>query len=103
MDLKDLSPKAEPIVWANVIGLILAALADYGIEFSSNLNQLIVLVLSIALPNLVARFFVYAPDTVEDIKERAYDPMKPETWQGPPPPEPIKGAVPTMNAIQNMR
>lgn len=66
MDPKDLSPKAEPIAWATLVALVVAALADYGIEVSSNLEQLLIYVAPFVIANIVARFNVFAPDTVEE-------------------------------------
>lgn len=61
--MSNLGPQAEPIAWANVAALLVAALIQYGIPINDPLGQLLVLVLPFVLANGWARFKVYAPDT----------------------------------------
>lgn len=63
----DLSPRAEPVAWANIAALIVAALISYGVPISDPLAELLVVVLPFLLANGVARFVVYAPDTVAEL------------------------------------
>lgn len=60
---KDLSPKAEPIAWANAAALIVAALVGYGVPINDPLAELLGMALPFVLANLWARFQVWAPDT----------------------------------------
>lgn len=98
--------KSEP---ARIIGLItggvtavIALLVAFGVDLTDE-QQAAILGLVAAVAPVVAGYIirnkVYAPDTVAKIRRSAYDPMRPETWQDPPPPEPIRGMVPFKDTI----
>lgn len=62
-----LRPRAEPLAWGNIAALIVASLISYGVPITDPLAELMVVVLPFLLVNGVARFVVYAPDTVAEI------------------------------------
>lgn len=70
--MNDLSPKAEPVGYATVVGLIVAALASYGLNITSELGQALVVVVPMLIAAWVARSKVTAPDTLEHVKRDAY-------------------------------
>ncbi len=94
--MNDISPKAEPVAWSIGVGLVLAALASYGLNITPELRDALVMIAPIVIAAGVARFAVYAPDTVEDKTDVAYtngldaaarmDPgLKTVRRSGPPP------------------
>jgi hypothetical protein len=72
MNTKDITPKAEPVAWGTAVGLIIAALISYGLNITPELRDALIVVLPVAAGALWARFQVYAPDTVAEVKRDAY-------------------------------
>lgn len=97
--MSDLSPKAEPVAWATIVALGLSAAASYGLNITEEFKEFAVYGVPFLLAAIVARFSVYAPDTVKDIKdasrqgrvvqyegdiprpkEEPVNPLRPDTW-----------------------
>lgn len=94
--MTDISPKAEPVAWSIGVGLVLAALASYGLNITPELRDALVMIAPIVIAAGVARFAVYAPDTVDEKVDDAYTrgvnrrygdgtPVSPVRRDGPPP------------------
>lgn len=76
----DLSPKAEPVAWATVIGLALSAGVSYGLNITQELRDFLVIATPVIFTALVARFAVFSPKTVEEDYVKA--PKVPEDQWG---------------------
>lgn len=53
--MKNLSPKQEPVAWATIVGLVIAALASYGLNITPELGKALVVVVPIIIAAVVAR------------------------------------------------
>ena len=69
--MNNLSPKAEPVTWAMIVGAAIAAAVSYGFNITDQLADFLVLVGPIVLAGLWARFKVWAPDSVQDAVDDA--------------------------------
>lgn len=91
--MNDISPKAEPVAWSIGVGLVLAALASYGLNITPELRDALVMIAPIVIAAVVARQSVFATDTAAEMETDAYqngldDQMPVDTsWRrsGPPP------------------
>ncbi len=70
--MNDISPKAEPVAWSIGVGLVLAALASYGLNITPELRDALVMIAPIAIAAVVARQSVFATDTVDEKVNDAY-------------------------------
>lgn len=70
--MTDISPKAEPVAWSIGVGLVLAALASYGLNVTPELRDALVMIAPVVIAAIVARQSVFAPDTVEGKTDDAY-------------------------------
>jgi hypothetical protein len=64
MQAKDFSPRAEPIAWGMIAGLVIAAAASYGLGVTPELESLIVYLAPMIGGALWARSRAWAPDSV---------------------------------------
>lgn len=83
MKMKDLSPKAEPAIWGLLVASALAALGSYGLNITDELKDFLIMVAPYVLGFIAVRFAVFAPDTVEDIRDGAYEAGTPPTEPKP--------------------
>jgi hypothetical protein len=86
----DLSPRAEPVAWGVIVAAVLAALGSYGFGVTPEIKELLVLVAPFVITAVIARFRVYAPDTVERIADQQYEAGTPPTEPQPEIPSPAK-------------
>ena len=72
--MKDISPKEEPVAWATVVGLAIAAAASYGLNITDELSELLVLVVPMLIAGWVAR------RNVTPVANPKLDVHDPDTW-----------------------
>jgi hypothetical protein len=90
--MSDIGPKKEPVAWATATGLVLAALASYGLDVTPELKELLILAVPIIAGAAWARWQVTpVPKAQEAVKEAraegfvegvdaAAAPVPPEQW-----------------------
>jgi hypothetical protein len=71
--MNTIGPRAEPVVWSTIVGLVIAAAASYGFGVTDELNELLVFVVPMIVAAIAARQNVYAPDTFHDEVKDAFD------------------------------
>lgn len=88
MKLSSVTPKAEPVAWTVVAAAGIAAAMSYGLNITNEMKDFLILVSPFVIGGIVARFSVYAPDTVEAIADQQYQAGVPPTEPQPdiPPP-----------------
>ena len=65
-------PKQEPVAWATVTGLVLAALASYGLDVSPELKELLIYAVPIVAAAAWARWQVTPTPKAEAEKDAAW-------------------------------
>lgn len=71
--MTNISPKAEPVGWSVTIGLIIAAVASYGVGVTPELQDAIVLIVPMLIAAWVARSNVSPKGKVDDAYRAGLD------------------------------